>query len=130
MKEDEILDKIEQEVKQETKKEVIIGNPNWRPGQSGNPAGRKKGSMNKYTKEIKEAFGLLLSSNTENFYTWIETIARQDPAKAMELLIKIAPYVVPKLAQNDITSEGKRIFFNLPGVDPVPEPEEETDEDE
>ena len=35
-------------------------------GQSGNPEGRKKGSQNKYTKQTKEAFGMLLAGNLNN----------------------------------------------------------------
>ena len=47
----------------------------FKPGESGNPEGRKKGSMNKYNKQIKEAFGQLLEGNLDNLSLWLSEVA-------------------------------------------------------
>jgi hypothetical protein len=62
-----------------------------------NRAGRPKGSANEVTKELKEFFETFLINNKGKFEGLFDEIAAsQDPAKAFELYLKVAGYVIPK----------------------------------
>ena len=64
--------------------------------------GRQKGTPNKMTLEIREAYKNLIESNIDNMEVWIKTIAKNNPEKAMDLLLKLSEYVVPKLNRTEI----------------------------
>jgi hypothetical protein len=81
----------------------------FQPGESGNPNGRTPGSMNKYNKQIKEAFGMLLENNLDNLSTWLANIAADDPKAAMDIVLRMSERFVPKLRQTDITTDGQSI---------------------
>ena len=92
------------------------GNPNWKKGTSGNPAGRPKGAQDKITRELKEAFALLLQNKLGEFEGWLERVAETDPAKAIDLAIKLSERFVPALARQEITgADGKdlNMTFNF-----------------
>ena len=55
-----------------------------------NRAGRKPGSKNKATKEIREAYQRLTEDNLDNMSTWLSPIAGDDPAKAMNLMLRLS----------------------------------------
>jgi len=61
----------------------------FKPGQSGNPNGRKKGVPNKQTKEIREAYQRLTEQNLTNMSDWLQQVATEDPAKAMDLMLRL-----------------------------------------
>lgn len=65
--------------------------------------GRKKGTANKVTKEIKEAYQQLINNNLDNLDTWIKDIAKDNPVKAMELIIKLSDFVLPKMKNIEST---------------------------
>jgi hypothetical protein len=91
-----------------------MANPNWTPGQSGNPLGRPKGSPNKVADEIKVAFAQLLQSNVDQLGLWITQVAERDPAKALEIYTKISERFVPQLARTEITgADGADLFQNV-----------------
>jgi hypothetical protein len=75
----------------------------FKPGQSGNPNGRPKGQVNNSTERIKEAYTDLLEGNLPNIQNWLNMVAAEDPARALDFLMKLSPFVVPKKQQNDIT---------------------------
>jgi len=77
----------------------------YKKGHSGNPEGRPKGKKNKTTREIKEAFQLLIESNIHNFENWLNSIADENPVKAMEIIIKLTEYIVPKLNRTELYNE-------------------------
>ena len=90
----------------------------FKPGESGNPAGKPKGSVNKTTKEIREAYQKLTENNLENMSAWLALVAADNPEKAMDLMIRLSEYVIPKLARqevvgNDGTDLFKGISFNF-----------------
>jgi len=67
--------------------------------------GRKKGSQNKTTREIRESFQMFVEGNADQFQTWIERVAEKNPAKAIELVSNLAEYVLPKLSRTEVKSE-------------------------
>ncbi len=71
-------------------------------------SGSRKGSENKATKDIKEAYKQLIEKNLNNLTKWLKDIAAKDPAKAIYILSDLSEYVLPKLARSDIdiTSKG------------------------
>ena len=70
--------------------------------------GRPKGAANKVTQELKDAFALLLQNKLPEFEGWLERVAETDPAKALDLAIKLSERFVPALARQEITgADGK-----------------------
>ena len=65
--------------------------------------GRKKGSANKVTREFRETVNRLLEDNSENVGAWLEQVALVDPAKALDLIAKLAEYAAPKLSRSEHT---------------------------
>jgi hypothetical protein len=82
-----------------------MANPAWEKGKSGNPAGRPKGIVNNSTEKIKTAYTQLIEGNLENIQMWLNDTAAEDPARALDFLIKLSPFVIPKKQQADITFE-------------------------
>lgn len=65
--------------------------------------GRMKGTPNKVTGEVRETFRLLLEGNVSRMQNWLDAVASEDPAKALDVLTKLAEFVVPKLARSELT---------------------------
>ena len=83
-------------------------------GSNLNPKGRPKGLQNKTTEEVKRAYQNLVEMNLENMSKWLEQVAEKDPNKAMELMLKLSEYFIPKLARQEITgSDGKDLFNDI-----------------
>lgn len=79
-----------------------------------NRAGRPKGSLNKNTKHIREAYQRLTEHNLENMSIWISQVASEDPAKAMDIMIRLSEYILPKLARTELTgNDGDDLFKNI-----------------
>jgi hypothetical protein len=73
--------------------------------------GKQKGSQNKATRDIKEAYRMLIEQNLDNLTGWLETIAAKDPEKAMKMLSDLSEYVIPKLARSEHTgADGKDLI--------------------
>ncbi len=91
------------------------GNPNFHKGMpSPNPHGRPKGAKNKTTENIRKAYQQLTEDNLENMTIWLSQIAADDPKQAMEMMIKLSEYVIPKLARQEITGQdGEDLFKNV-----------------
>lgn len=77
---------------------------------AGNP-GKPKGATNKITREFRETVRKLLEDNAENVGTWITQVAegsgdnKADPAKALDLLAKLAEFAAPKLSRTEHTGK-------------------------
>lgn len=91
------------------------GNPNFHKGmKSANPNGRPKGAKNKTTENIRKAYQQLTEDNLDNMTQWLAQIAAEDPKQAMEMMIKLSEYVIPKLARQEITgNDGADLFSNV-----------------
>lgn len=82
--------------------------------------GRPKGSTNKVTREFRETVQALLDNNSKNVEKWLLEVAKgksankrtgfrgtpPDPAKALDLLAKLAEYAAPKLGRIEHVGEG------------------------
>lgn len=75
----------------------------------------KRGSDSQL-KELREVYSKILDENTDNIQTWLKEVAETDPAKALDLLLKIGSFVIPKprtieLKQNIVEQEPTQITF-------------------
>lgn len=66
--------------------------------------GRTKGTPNKDVKQLRDSLTFLFENNIEQFEDWFNKVADKDPAKAIELSIRMAEYCIPKL-NREITSQ-------------------------
>ena len=67
-----------------------------------NRAGKPKGTLNKTTKEIREAYQKLTENNLDNMSVWLADVAAENPEKALDIMIRLSEYVIPKLARQEV----------------------------
>lgn len=77
----------------------------FRKGVSGNPNGRKKGTPNKTTAEIKEIITRIVGNQLEHIERDLDIIRKKDPAEAMRLSSKFIDYVIPKQTRMELEGE-------------------------
>lgn len=76
--------------------------------------GRAKGTPNKVSQEFRETVRKLLEDNAGNVGRWLALVAegdgtdscKPDPAKALDLLSKLAEFAAPKLNRTEHVGEG------------------------
>jgi hypothetical protein len=91
-----------------------MANPNWTEGVSGNPNGRPKGAGNKVTTKIKEAYQKLVEGNLDNMTEWLGEVADENPKEAMDLMLKLSEYIIPKLARQEMVGkDGDDLFKSM-----------------
>ena len=79
-----------------------------------NREGRPKGVPNKTTKQIREAYQKLTEDNLDRMSIWITQVASEDPAKALDIMIRLSEYIIPKLARTEVTgNDGEDLFKNI-----------------
>tara|TARA_R110002167_G_scaffold17152_2_gene65942 strand:- start:182 stop:469 length:288 start_codon:yes stop_codon:yes gene_type:complete len=86
------------------------------PFEKGNKLqGSRKGVPNKTTQEIREAFQLLIENNQDKMQLWLTETAMEEPARALEIILKMSEYIVPKLSRSEVKAEvtDKSIVINL-----------------
>jgi hypothetical protein len=86
------------------------------PFEKGNKLqGSRKGVPNKTTQEIREAFQLLIENNQDKMQLWLTETAIEEPARALEIILKMSEYIVPKLSRTEVKAEvtDKSIVINL-----------------
>jgi hypothetical protein len=77
----------------------------FKKGESGNPNGRKKGTPNKTTAEIKEIITRIVGNQLEHIEKDLDRIRKTDPAEAMRLSSKFIDYVIPKQTTMELQGE-------------------------
>ncbi len=80
--------------------------------------GREKGTPNKQTKAIRDAYKEFIENNTPKFEQWLERVAETNPAKAIELVSNLSDYVLPKLARTEIVGDEEQpLSIDLTKID-------------
>lgn len=73
--------------------------------------GRKKGTPNKSTQDVREAIAVFAKGNVSRLQGWLDEIAEEDPGKAADLFLKLLEYHVPKLSRAEMTgADGENLF--------------------
>ena len=90
----------------------------WKPGESGNPAGRPVGSLSEINAQVKQAFAMLLHSQLPNMEKWLAEGAKKDPLKTADLMLRISERFTPSLSRQEITGRDGEAFtpitINIP----------------
>jgi hypothetical protein len=68
--------------------------------------GRKAGTPNKVNAEFRETVRQLLEDNSANVGRWLAQVAAEDPAKALDLIAKLAEFAAPKLSRAEVKHSG------------------------
>jgi hypothetical protein len=72
--------------------------------------GRIKGTPNKITKDIREAYQLLIEKSLE---TLESDLMELTPKERIEVLIKLSEYVIPKLTKIEANLETRTTGINI-----------------
>ncbi len=62
--------------------------------------GRKKGTPNKLTREVRESLSAIIDNELEQLPEWLEQLDTKD---RLDVLCKLLPYVLPKLRQTELS---------------------------
>lgn len=84
------VEKVEPEIK---------GRGGARPG-----SGRRKGTPNKVTSDARAAFTKILQGRAHKVGSWIDQVAKTDPARACDMLLKLSEFCTPKLARTELAN--------------------------
>jgi hypothetical protein len=66
----------------------------FKKGQSGNPSGKPKGTINKTTKEIRETITRIVANNIDSIQNDLDELSPRDRIK---VLVDLIQYITPKL---------------------------------
>ena len=72
-------------------------------GKTNNPKGRPRGSQNRATKDVREAFKKLIENNLDNMEIWLEEVAKESPSKALQIIKDLSEYILPKLQRTELS---------------------------
>lgn len=72
--------------------------------------GRTIGTPNKTTSEIRQAFNELISSKLPELSTWLDDVAKDNPEKALDIIIKFSDFIIPKLQRTEISIDPTRLM--------------------
>ncbi len=67
--------------------------------------GRTKGTPNKTTADVREAIAAFATNNVVKLEGWLTRVARKNPAKAADILLRAMEYHIPKLGRSEITGK-------------------------
>ncbi|MFT4197506.1 MAG: hypothetical protein QM601_06280 [Pseudoxanthomonas sp.] len=94
-----------------SRKRASNSNRGSKPGER--RGGRQPGTPNRVTSDIREALKQLLEQAAPKMAGWLERVAAEDPAKALDLALKAAEYAVPKLSRASIEVEDGNLADKL-----------------
>lgn len=73
-----------------------------------NGSGRPIGTPNKMTAEMRGFFTTFLTQNVDKFQILFDRVSSENPSKALDILLKISEFTVPKLRQVEFKEETPR----------------------
>tara|TARA_R100001244_G_scaffold9274_1_gene11341 strand:+ start:9754 stop:10158 length:405 start_codon:yes stop_codon:yes gene_type:complete len=86
----------------------------YKPGTSGNPSGRTKGSVGKITKIGRDTIALALQGNVDEISSALQELRASSAKDFIDCIVKLLPYVTPKLLAAQVTEERHhKIEINL-----------------
>ena len=77
----------------------------FKKGQSGNPAGRKKGSKDKKTEQWERLGRQLTEESTEKVSEIMKALAKEDPDKFMNYYFQLIEYFKPRQSRVEQKTE-------------------------
>jgi hypothetical protein len=75
------------------------------PFKAGEVTGRPKGAEGKDTKRLREAIAAITEGGIEDFQRALGDVLEENPAKYLELYLKLLEYTMPKLRSIDTNIE-------------------------
>lgn len=76
-------------------------------------AGKKsKRGKDKQLKQIREVFFECLDNNRDNIQKWLDEAAKDNPAKALELLLKMSRLIIPHPKHQDVEIDSEPVKIN------------------
>jgi hypothetical protein len=72
--------------------------------------GRPKGSVNKSSNEIREAFQMLLE---DNLPTLKRDISSLEPKERVKFMLELASFIIPKMKSVDLTDKTETITIDF-----------------
>jgi hypothetical protein len=83
----------------------------FKPGESGNPLGKPKGTKGKLSTKVKEALATALEGELENIQ---ELLHQLEPKERVDAVIKLLPFFFPKLQAQQITIDAEVVEKKRP----------------
>src|ERR1700748_584930 len=77
--------------------------PKRKPPSAGR--GRKKGELNKVTRDVREMIAVVAQKNVAKLDGWLTRIGRRNPQRAMDLYLRMIEYHIPKLSRSEIVRD-------------------------
>jgi len=86
----------------------------FKKGFSGNKKGRPTGAKDKNQSEIKKAYQDLIDGNLKNIEKWLNIVADKNPEKALDFLLRLSEFVIPKMrAMEQTLSTEDDLFLGI-----------------
>ena len=74
--------------------------------------GRPKGSIDNDTRQIRQAYQMLVEDNLDNLTDWLSQLGKESPEKAFNLMLKMSEYFLPKLSRKEVSAD-VNVFDNI-----------------
>ena len=84
---------VELRTKEEIKEDVLVERSAKR---------RTASEIIKTANKIKSGFESIVEDNVDNMHDWVTQTAKNNPAKALEMVLKVSEFVVPKLSRDEV----------------------------
>jgi len=78
-----------------------------------NREGRKVGSINKSTEEIKQTINKIVSSQLDSLEKDLSKLRKSNPEEAIRLSLRLLEYILPKMTKMDLTGEVKHTIDKI-----------------
>ena len=73
--------------------------------------GRKQGTPNKVTSELREAYTELIQNNIGKIQHLFDKVSEANPTKALELLLKLSEFAIPKLKAIEVSNDSEKPMY-------------------